>query len=268
MSRKDPSVELYGFLEAGFPIIIVLKTARARHALTVIGHTFDKNSWSAVALPNYFDRPLTGGESYYSNTNWISNFIVQDDNFGPYFFISTEVVAEYLEIIYVPLPFLWDIRFGPHAAERAAFKALERTVPHLIDEKNGDPYNYLWHKILRNHFASDERLVLRTVIYTGQKVIESYANHAFSEVVSARFSDLTETPVWRVEVSWPNLYCFHECQVGEVILDAETGDPLLTRIPGTLVFFKRGEMEGGVFRTDCEEPPYVHDRPASVLLSC
>jgi len=55
----------------------------ARHIIPVIGHTFNEDTWVAPATRDYFD----GGLSYYPSENWLSTYVVHDDNFGPYFWM-------------------------------------------------------------------------------------------------------------------------------------------------------------------------------------
>lgn len=54
--RKHLLTDVYSFIESGCPVIAGVKTYSAGHALTFIGHTFDKNSWSAMADLGYYGK--------------------------------------------------------------------------------------------------------------------------------------------------------------------------------------------------------------------
>jgi hypothetical protein len=74
---------------------------------------------------------------------------------------------------------------------------------------------------------------LRTISQVG----DFYSNHEFGPVVAEALS--AEDPgaiFWMVEVSWPNLYCYDERKVGEIILNAVTGVPFMIHLPGVLAF--------------------------------
>lgn len=241
IAEEDPGVTIYGFLESGFPVIAVVKTAAENHhALTVVGHTFDKNIWSAFAGPYYFSEPLTGGGCYHSNSAWVKYFIVQDDNLGPYFFVPRDELASIIQAIIVPMPFP-RVVVEPKEAERAAFKALSLLVEKQRFEKDKRLLgaNREWLRLFRNHYdpKDNEGWVLRPFLRTLSQVEDFYSNHEFGPILSETLS--AEDPgaiFWIVELSWPNLYCYDERKVGEIILDAFKKTPLIIHLPGVLAF--------------------------------
>jgi hypothetical protein len=80
--------DLYGAIESGFPALVGFEledtspsaTGGPRHAIPVFGHTFNEDTWLPEAHRAYFGGQL----SYYPSENWLSTFVVHDDNFGPY----------------------------------------------------------------------------------------------------------------------------------------------------------------------------------------
>ncbi len=85
---RDYQRDLYGFIESGFPALVGFEfdpkagaAEGARHIIPVFGHTFNEDSWLPDAQRNYFG----GALSYYPSENWLSTFVVHDDNFGPNF---------------------------------------------------------------------------------------------------------------------------------------------------------------------------------------
>jgi hypothetical protein len=254
ITEQDTSGTIYGFLESGFPVIVVVRTKNKNlHALTVVGHTLDKNVWLAFAEPFYFDEPLTGGGGYHSNLAWIRYFIVQDDNLGPYFFVPRVNLASIIQAIIVPLPYA-NIRIIPRQAERAAFKGLAELMSSLIEaDKRIIGANRRWLDILKSHFdpREAEGWVLRPYFKLKDQVVDLFANHEFGPVVAARVKETTSTGFWVIELSWPNLYCYDEHKIGEVLIDSDTGDAWLIHIPGVLAFSSLDEAEFAA----SEDPP-------------
>jgi len=251
---EDPGVTIYGFLESGFPVIVVVKTKKGKpHALTVVGHTFDKNIWLAYAEPYYFDEPLTGGGGYHSNIAWIRFFIVQDDNLGPYFFVPRVNLDSIIEAIIVPLPYA-KVVVSPKHAERAAYKGLAEfanttTAARVIGA------NSQWLEILKSHFDPNdaEGWVLRPYLRLKDQVIELFANHEFGPAVAQSLSQNPGTVFWVVELSWPNLYCYDESKVGEIVIDAtnKEGPVSFIHLPGILV----SPFEPKIVFAAREDPP-------------
>jgi hypothetical protein len=254
ISEQDAAGTIYGFLESGFPVIAVVRTKNeSLHALTVVGHTLDKNVWLAFAEPFYFDEPLTGGGGYHSNLAWIRYFIVQDDNLGPYFFVPRVNLASIIQAIIVPLPYA-NIVIIPRQAERAAFKGLAQLISSPIEaDKRIIGANRRWLDILKSHFdpREAEGWVLRPYFKLKDQVIDLFSNHEFGPVVAARVKETTTSGFWVVELSWPNLYCYDEHKAGEVLIDAATGNPWLIHIPGLLAFSSLDKVEFAA----SEDPP-------------
>jgi hypothetical protein len=67
-NEYKPHVNIYGYLESKFPVLCGIETEDEPHAFVVIGHTFDRNDWMAIADLAYFEKPLSGEKgAYHSN---------------------------------------------------------------------------------------------------------------------------------------------------------------------------------------------------------
>src|SRR5262249_36482969 len=72
---------LYGVIESGYPSLVGFEldnnsAGGGRHVIPVLGHTFNEDTWLPDAQRAYFG----GNLAYYSSENWLSTFLVHDDN--------------------------------------------------------------------------------------------------------------------------------------------------------------------------------------------
>lgn len=90
---------VYHAIESRFPVILLFTYPLAEkdkfpkkqgyHAATLIGHTFNKHTWWANAWKGYF-APRGDKSRYYQylpSLMWCNNFVIQDDNLGPYYLL-------------------------------------------------------------------------------------------------------------------------------------------------------------------------------------
>ncbi|MBN1917628.1 MAG: hypothetical protein JW889_06935 [Verrucomicrobia bacterium] len=247
--QQRPSTKIYGYMESGFPVIAAVKTSGGLHALTFIGHTLDKNAWSAIADPSYYNRPVSGHGIYHSNLTWVRHFIVQDDNMGPYYFLPTDLLPDIVSALFVAMP-NGTTAIEPDQAESAAFAGLAKLLP-LIDKARGNrrmqSRNRDWIQEMFRHFdpQGGEGWVLRPILRTGADIADSYRDHEFHRKVVNRFSGpLRNRYFWRVEISWPHLFCFHENSFGEIVLDAQNSKLVMLHVPGLLVRVRADDTPG------------------------
>jgi hypothetical protein len=99
----DFLTSVYYALESRLPVILLFaapkidgadKDSADYHAITIIGHTFSEHNWWPYALRHYFDRQAIGLD-YLPSYLWCDNFIVQDDNFGPYYFLPSRFLTDF-----------------------------------------------------------------------------------------------------------------------------------------------------------------------------
>lgn len=253
--------DIYGFVESGFPVLLAIKLPRnSYHALLVLGHTHDRNSWTAIADLGYFrSRRAVERTKYLPNTAWISNFIVHDDNFGPYYFMPTEKLVEVFEYGFVVLP---DRAIGcfPTGAANTAFDFVTRSeftvaVRALLKKDAISPANQQWFREFVKHLSVDagDGLVLRPMLLSGRGAIKRYEKHALYPAVKTLMSDRLDRYSWYVEMSWPDLYCHRQLCSGAVLMDPETLNPFLIHLPGLAGVMHEGQLE--VFALENEDVP-------------
>ena len=86
---------IYHAIESRFPAILLFAYGAEKslfppkhrcHAAALIGHTFNKNNWWSYAWKGYFSGYRVKLK-YLPSVMWCDNFLIQDDNFGPYYFL-------------------------------------------------------------------------------------------------------------------------------------------------------------------------------------
>jgi hypothetical protein len=262
--------DIYGFVESGMPVIAVIKTDNGMHAITVIGHTFDKNGWRAMADVGYFE-PANGRRDFLPNVTWVENLIILDDNFGPYYFFPCRDIEHMIAALFVPVPVGKIMR--PHEALRLAaastlfseeFAAALRSLfgpekVRLLKE------NRHWFKTFTEHLKVQcgDGLVLRPILQTKLQIVEAYGGHEFRDLLAA---SLPEKPspsyFWMVELSWPDVFCFRQSRCGSVIFSASDEGGLrrvILHLPGVLLM----QTEEGLYYRVAkrEDPPHPHVMP-------
>jgi hypothetical protein len=75
----------YGYIESGCPCLLTFQvrkeTAQSEsHIIPILGHTFDADSCLAYAKHKYG----LGDDIFYQSCDWVSAFLMHDDNFGAY----------------------------------------------------------------------------------------------------------------------------------------------------------------------------------------
>jgi len=123
---------LAAYIESGFIALLVFTTAGStEHVVTVFGHARNSDQWHPQAIPAY------GGPSsapYLPGSAWISQFLIHDDNFGPYYTLSTRALTEIASVkahyIIPVLPFAPTI--PPHLAEIFGSILLQNNLPALL----------------------------------------------------------------------------------------------------------------------------------------
>jgi len=270
--RLHLSTDVYSFIESSCPVVAAVKTYNGGHALTFIGHTFDKNSWSAMADPGYFGKM---NAFFHENTSWIENLIIQDDNFGPYYFFPLHRLPKIINCAIIPVPSP-NIKILPHeAANIAVRKTLYSNEfgEFLKVELESNPMlgsNLHWFDEFRRHLnpTCGDGLVPRTILQTGADVIVGYESHEFSYVVKALLDhhDLRGNYFWAVELSWPSIYCFGQSKSGTILVDTHTAEISFVHIPGVCIAFSGSQDERVpfVFIAKEEDAPFTHCRPGVV----
>jgi hypothetical protein len=274
--ERNPSLSIYGYLESGFPVIAMVKTHTEQlHALTFIGHTFDKHAWTALADPSYYRKPISGDGEYHSNLTWVKHFIVQDDNLGPYYYLPRDLIPDIIAGLFVPFPHE-EIKLWPSAAESSGYTSLSKLARWLLKLEKKKPHlapvNKRWFDELMSHRFEPNRTrtrmrprdgwVMRAVLKTGKDIVDSFKGHDFLKEVRHVLLQRQDEWFWKVEVSWPELFCFHASEAGFILLDASRKDHahiVLAHLPGVLITFEQKVIT--THYTPKEDAPRAHEKP-------
>ncbi len=213
---------IYHYIESKIPVIVLIPTALGvGHSLVVIGHTFDPDTWWALAKRPYYDRSPSG-YAYHSSTTWIPQFVVQDDNFGPYLTVPKEYMWEmaakrYL-IVVVGLP--QEVILKGEEAEVYVYNFLNDDI--IIENlEEASKRIDRWPEMFLQYLNKGE-LVLRTFLIRSE---------AFKNDLKTRFAGNPEVMklyttidmpefVWKTEISVPEIFCHQRMRLGEVIVDS------------------------------------------------
>lgn len=207
---------IYPYVESGLPVIVGIETLNAGHSVLVVGHTFDVDSWRQLAEYGYYP-------SSPSETNWIPSylwtpeFIIQDDNFGPYMSCPRTILGIFAQHVIVPIPNDCPVFLPGFAAEAYAYCYLssELTTPYFLAQTRSD---VPWRDVFTSIFDKGNA-VLRTLLVKKETFIKHLNDvHASSELTQVYEAATLPSWVWLVEISVPGLYS--DCQkVGEILIN-------------------------------------------------
>lgn len=265
IQRNRCRQDIYGFIESGFPVLVCLQFSdKEAHALLCLGHTYDRNSWVAMADIGYFAKYSSGQDNYHANTTWIRNFIVHDDNFGPYYFMPTDKVEELILGGFVVLPDD-SIQIRPTDAADAAFAIIMKDeVANEIDISLSSgsfaEANKVWLIEFVKHMKVDcgDGLVLRPVILKGREINALYEKHEFNPVLEQLTADKSEDYFWYIEITWPDIYCHHQECCGSAIIEASTDKPIMLHLPGICIIWEGSSLMA--YKAENEDAPRRHFR--------
>lgn len=180
---------IYPFIESSYPVILgiegqdFLHESKFGHAVSVLGHTLNSDRWEPEAQPVY--RKLQA-QPYIPATGWIGHYIINDDNFGMYLTLPSDMLK-------VPLPKLPEKNLNLYAkmaiaivpqevqtpgwfAEQMAVRTIHRLVEimqRLINNQPGMP-SFIWIERLAQQ---PQGIISRTVSRTLLQTRGSYTEH-------------------------------------------------------------------------------------------
>jgi hypothetical protein len=234
-----PERVLYHYLESEIPVILGFHAEKNNgHAVTVIGHSFEPDMWKPVVKKHFHKETV---QNYYCSTDWIQNFIIQDDRLGPYLLLPKDLIweqaKENLSII-VPLP--KKINMLGEAAELYAYRMLsDKVILNMINDSKPDGSSKMWHDIFRQHLE-ENKLVLRTYLINSNDFKKSFSLPQLTEI----YKNLPMPPkIWLTEISTPELFCQPRLRIGEVVIDSTASSKsvkwehafLSIHVPGLIV---------------------------------
>jgi len=237
-SAFPPERVIYHYMESQIPIMVGTRTEASGHALTLIGHSFEPDMWWALAQSEYYRRRPSGGP-YHCSTTWIQNFVVQDDNFGPYLTVPREFIwakAKEALLIVVPLP--KEVNIQGEDAELYAYRLISDQIilKWIRDTALKEKPANRWSEVFLEHLGNED-LVLRTCLLESERFKKKYPVAHLRD-----FYQGVQMPrrIWLTEVSIPELFCQARLRLGEVIVDSTAsmkfGHSFISiHLPGILV---------------------------------
>lgn len=209
--------DLAAILESGYPALLVFTTGRAiEHVVTVFGHTRNSDEWHPQALPAY-SGPASA--QYYPSSTWTDHFLIHDDNFGPYYTLSSRALEFDPEVKahYVVGLFRHDVNASATYIEANASIILT----HVLSATQG-PSLCRW----LDYITQLKRtFIMRPILIEKADYIDhikSALAHDQSGASDTELKLLDSLPdiFWQVEFSLPDLYTGNRSKLGEVMLDA------------------------------------------------
>lgn len=223
---------LYLAIESGYPAILgfVGETGKG-HVVTVLGHTFNGNSWLPEANLDYSLKLTDEGLGYIPSAFWTDNFIFHDDNFGPYYCLPSTFLKNQVKVVIA----VTDLDESDVFADEAEIQALGLTAE-LATVKWPERLNRKWANILFEH-VNEGRGIARTTVARKSDYLAELLGSRIVNRASEIFDHLMErlpNRFWISELSVPELFSANRAKIGEVIVDL-SGAPLIGRFPGFFV---------------------------------
>lgn len=247
---------IYPFIESSCPVILGVERKDFNHAVAVLGHTLNTDRWEPEARIGYGE--LT--KHYISATGWVGHYIINDDNFGMYLTLPSDMLKNpppeppqtnpnlhaTMAIAIIPQ----DVKIAGWVAEHLALRMIQffltNISPHLSTHLS--PKSTWINRLAHNH----KYIVSRTLLQTREsyiKHIESLTEDARDFLTPEIRQSLNRLPdhVWVSEITLPHLYTGNKHKLGDVIVRADVslvevleGESIeiieLIRLPGLMCF--------------------------------
>jgi hypothetical protein len=242
-----PDRIIYHYIESGLPVLVGIPAGNAGHALVVTGHTVSPDTWWPEASKEYYDFSASG-LFYHCSTDWLEDFIICDDNFGPYLtvhkaFFNAKSQKDLLVIVALPK----QIILKGEDAEIYAYKSISNSLYAETEKLPKESSSRFWSEHFWQHYRNirendplkPRNIVLRTFLMKGKELAQIYLKGDFPDAMK---SLIGRTPlpsyVWVTELSTPGLFAQNRKYLGRIVLDP-TGNPricpnllLIRHLPG------------------------------------
>lgn len=228
---------IYHAVESGFPVILAFNvTEHEGHVLSVVGHVFDKDTWLPEAERDYFELNVADGDEdtirYLRSSAWASDFLVMDDNYGPYYslpgqaLLPAQALSDRVLDVIVALP--PGLQFAAPFAEPAAALALYLKYLPIIEEESGFPFcpwgERLWHHVKKT------RVILRTVLAERADYVQQLKDCRYTTESDEGDIELLERNLpgqfWLVEASIPELFSTNKARLADIVVDPSRSEDL------------------------------------------
>ena len=188
------------------------------HVVYVCGHTLNTDEWHPQALPAYSGAPRA---QYYPMTAWVDHLIVHDDNFGPYYSLSSRsfVVDPNVQAKFVIGILPRKVATLPLIGQVLAPAFLALTLPWAkgLTLVSGRWLDYI--------ASGTWLLVLRTTLMQRDRYLShltSLKAHDGTSLTKNEINAYKHLPdyFWCTEFTLPNLFTGNRAKLGEVFVDA------------------------------------------------
>ena len=225
LTRENYISALAAAVESGDKALLVFTTDTAgtgapsteEHVVLVFGHTRHSDEWHPQAIPAY-----SGPRSapYYPASGWIDHFLIHDDNFGPYFTLSSSALEFKPSVRAHWIVIIRDVKIS-HTSQFAEGLAAT-TLASTLKTFRGVPAG----KWLTFIAERERTFILRTLLLRRDEYMLHLANavgHDGSKMSSQELDPLTALPnlFWMVEFSLPPLFTGNHSKLGEILIAAD-----------------------------------------------
>ncbi len=234
--------DLYGFIESGCPALVGFELdqpnpgpkGQSRHVIPVFGHTFNEDTWLPNAQHTYFGDTL----SYYPSENWLSSFVVHDDNFGPYFCMPRHFLKkENFRLMYGLKP--EPTPLSAVEAEAVGFAVIQ-AITNQFPPRGEDWYDRFVVYTRCGWLVLRSALVCKGKYLKHLESVRTWNGTGLEPELIERLRNRLPESFWMIEASAPELFATSRRKFGEVLLVANTPLPkpldasmlIAARLPG------------------------------------
>lgn len=232
---ENTSVEydqfIYPFVESACPVILGIEGRDSRneiinHVVSVLGHTLNSDRWEPEARVGYSGLQA---QPYIPATGWTGHYIINDDNFGMYLTLPSDMLRNFLvpsknpnlhariAVAIVPS----GVQFSGLWAEGIAVR-----IAQFLINKIKIQHPSIWLKRLAQQSRS---IVTRTLLQTKasyRQYIDGLVQKGhvtLTPEIEQRLDNMPEH-IWVSEITLPHLYTGNKHKLGDVIIRANATD--------------------------------------------
>ncbi len=253
---------IYGGVESGFPAIVIfpVATSNDHHAIPIIGHTFNEDTWVPRAempspLEGYFK--VSDKIQYTPSEAFTDMFIIHDDNYGSNYCVPKDYF-EGIKGASVLVPKPPNVLMDSIEAESIGSGYLIDFFPLIQDAgpwaKRLNFYHFIKLLVIRPVLIDGKRYVEHLRMIRGWDDKERITNEIFLGDFESQFGD---EALWMVELSIPELFSANKRKLGEVILFADSptteqdySSLCMARLPGYFIIYEGGGQAKPKFKVD------------------
>ena len=264
---------IYIALEFGFPVILLFMVGGEEitfgHAVSISGFTMQPNAWWPLASNYYYRKNVEVITNYLPSFMWCENFILHDENFGPFHYLPTNTgfhklkhlnqrknllsrLRSYIRDTKSTLENISAIIVSPKgfsekwsqviALDDSAWSCLELYIGYL-EKKSLVPDSMTFKQLFYRNFK--ERLLLFKPVRMDKG---RYFEALKLDNLKLDVSEYISKNLLIVEINLPELFMHNQRRIGEIVFDFDLIDKsyedslLLINLPNIISIFKNGEV--------------------------